>query len=376
MMKSLISTAFALAALSAAGSAQSQVQPISIQGQPHQATLDLATGVTQVGAQDDKCGLVLVWANSDYSGYYSVPGPGAVWLCNGVLGAAPSEIVGMFNFGYATSLLDTAYGGPGGSLCLHFYDDVVGWCGDSGLGILPAATFCFSGLKGGPDGVVAWGWTYTVTLTGGFEFTQDVGPFGYGMSFFDSNSGPLLYFCGDANMGNGIDSNGMGDVFDSYVPDVASGTCGSYWFGGYPYNFSSWRMSLHVGDGVPTAACSWYCGTGANAATDGYVINSGAALGGTFGATITHCAGGNIGALIVGYDSALTFASPWGEILLNFTSSGGELLGMPAGIGSPAVIALPVPINMLFCGFVFYTQAASFGGGICLHCAHTCTIGF
>ena len=26
-------------------------------------------------------------------------------------------------------------------------------------------------------------------------------------------------------------------------------------------------------------------------------------------------------------------------------------------------------------GFVFYTQAGSFGGSICLHCAHECTIG-
>jgi hypothetical protein len=376
MMKSLITTAFALAALSAASTAQQQVQQFDSVQQHGYMELDLATGVSQRAAQDDKCGLVTAWANSDYSGYYSVPGPGGMWLTWGVLGAAPSDIVGQFYMAYATTLLDTAYGGPGGSLCLHFYDDILGGCADSGLGLLPDASFCFSGLKGGPDGVTAWGWTYSVTLTGGFEFTQDAGPFGYAMSFFDSSSGPLLYYSGSANNGVGPDSNGQNDRFDWYVPDVASGTCGTYWFGGYPNNFSSWRMTLNVGDGVPTASCSWYCGTGANAATDGFVITSPAVLGGTFGMSVTHCMSGNIGALVVAYDSPLTFMTKWGEILINFTSPNGELIGMPAGIGNPATITLPVPINMLFCGFGIYVQAASFGGGICLHCAYNCVIGF
>jgi len=34
-----------------------------------------------------------------------------------------------------------------------------------------------------------------------------------------------------------------------------------------------------------------------------------------------------------------------------------------------------VPNDPSFTGFVFFTQAASFGGSLCLHCAYECTIG-
>jgi hypothetical protein len=338
----------------------------------------MATGVTQRQASD-KCGLVLKWANSDYSGYYSIPGPGGIWLDWGVMpdSSATSDIVGQTFFAYATTLLDTAFGGPGATIAIAYFDDAVGWCGDSGLGMMPTASFTFSGLAGSPDGVTAWGWIYSLTLTGGFEFQQDAGPFGYGMSFFDSSSGPLLYYAGDANFGNGIDSNGQEDVFDWYKPDVATGTCGSYWFGGYPYNFSSWRLSFLVGDGVPSATCTWYCGTGANASTDGYVVVGPAVLGGSFNVTVTGCGTGSVGAFIVAFGGGpISLNTKWGEILVNIADPGGEYLGMPSGFGNPAAISLPVPINLLFCGFPFWTQAASFGGGICLHCAWECTIGF
>ena len=259
---------------------------------------------------------------------------------------------------------------------MTFYENAVGACGDSGLGMLPDATFCFSGLAGSPDGIAAWGWVYGVTLTGGGEFTIDPGPFGYGMSFFDSSSGPLLYFAGDANNGAGTDSNGQDDAFAMYIPDVANGTCGTYWFGGYPYNFSSWNLELYVGDGVPSATCTWYCGGGANIATDAYVVVGPATLGGTLALSVGGCMTGNVGAFVVAYGSAISLPTGWGELLVNIGDPGGELLGMPSGFGVPAAINLPVPINMLFCGFNFFTQAASFGGSICLHCAWDCTIGF
>jgi hypothetical protein len=339
--------------------------------------LELASG-EMTRSDTDKCGLVLSWANSDYSGYYSIPGPGGIWLDWGVHPGTSlqNSIVGSYVFAYATTLLDTAYGGSGATLCMQFYDDALGWCGVSGQGMMSDATFCFSGLAGSPDGVTAWGWIYTVTLTGGWEFTLDGGTFGYGMSFFDSNTGPLLMFAGDANFGNGIDSNGQEDAFDWYVPDVANGTCGTYWFGGYPYNFSSWWLELYVGDGVPTAGCVWYCGTGANVATDGYVILAPAALGGTMVGSVTGCATGNVGAFMVAFFTPLTLPTGWGEILVNIADPAGELMGMPSGFGNPAIISIGVPTNMFFCGTVFYTQAASFGGSICLHCAYTCTIGF
>jgi len=122
-------------------------------------------------------------------------------------------------------------------------------------------------------------------------------------------------------------------------------------------------------------ACTWYCGTGVNAATDGFSITGSPVLGGTFSASITACAPGNAGAILVAYASSITVLSNWGEFLVNFTDPGGELLGMPAAFGSPALIDIAVPSDPFFAGFVFYTQAAGFGGTTCLHCAHECTVG-
>jgi len=123
------------------------------------------------------------------------------------------------------------------------------------------------------------------------------------------------------------------------------------------------------------ADCVGYCGSGANTATDGYVISAPAVLGGTFQATVTGCAAGNVGAFLAAFATPMTFTSPWGEVLVNLADASGELLGLPAAVGAPAVFTLPVPIDPAFAGLVFHTQAASFGGSICLHCAHECTIG-
>ncbi len=123
------------------------------------------------------------------------------------------------------------------------------------------------------------------------------------------------------------------------------------------------------------ATCTWYCGTDVNAPTDGYVITDLAVLGGTFSASVTGCAPGNAGGFLIAYSTPLTLPSPWGEILVNIGDPSGELLGMPSAFGNPAIINVLVPNDPLFAGFVFYTQAASFGGTICLHCAHECSVG-
>jgi hypothetical protein len=379
MMKSLISTALALAALSVAGSAQSQVSPISIQGTPGRATLDLATGeLTRTDRSDKLCSLVAKYTNTDYSGYYSIPGPGVEWIDWGAMftSTGTSEIVGQYCTAYGTSVLSTWFGGPGATMCNMFYDNVIGWCAESGLSLLPEATFCFSGLPGSPDGIVAWGWSICVILTGGGEFIAEPGPFGYSMSFFDSSTGPLLMYAGLAPTGSGFDTNGQEDAFDLYNPDVATGTCGTYWFGGYPNNFSSWWLEIWVGDGDPQASCSWYCGGyPGNGNCDGYVVLNPAEMGGTFVGSVTACGTGNL-QIIVGYSTPLNFASPWGEILVNFADPNGELLGPPSAFGSPAILPIGVPINLAFCNFNFFTQAISFGPGIELHCAFDCIVGF
>jgi len=124
------------------------------------------------------------------------------------------------------------------------------------------------------------------------------------------------------------------------------------------------------------ATCNWYCGTGANAATDGYAITTPAVLGGSFEASVTGCAPGSTGAILVAHASPLTFAGRWGEVLVNIADPIGELMGIPVALGDPAAFVLPVPADPAYIGIAFYTQAASFGGGICLHCAYQCTMGF
>jgi len=111
-------------------------------------------------------------------------------------------------------------------------------------------------------------------------------------------------------------------------------------------------------------------------ATDGFELTSPPTLGGTFGVSVTGCAPENTGALLVAYSTPLTLPSAWGEILVNFADPAGELLGVPSALGNPAVIDVPVPSDPQFSGVVFYTQAASFGGSLCLHCAYQCMIGY
>ncbi len=366
-MKYSISAVLALATLGTVSAAQSQAHPIPVQGELHHATLDMTTGeVTRSGRNQKSTTLTLKYWGTDYSGYYSIPDPGREWLDWGVMPDSTStgNIMGMFAFGYGTSVLSTWAGGPGASVCVSFYDDAIGWCNESGQGLLPDARFCFTGLPGAIPGV-AWGWVVRIPLLDGNEFVQDAGPFGYSMSFFDTLTGPLLCYTGDPIWGRE-------DAFDAYVPDVATGMCTTYWFGGYPHDFSSWYMELWANDDVPPASCSWYCGSGVNHL--GFTQTSCARLGGTYQAYVL-AAGPNVGATLLGYDAPLLLMTPWGEALVDFTSPAGELLGMPTELGDPAFFDLPVPLDMGLAGVTFYVQAVGFGGGINLHCAWQNTIG-
>ncbi|MEW6074585.1 MAG: hypothetical protein AB1726_18585 [Planctomycetota bacterium] len=314
-----------------------------------------------------------VWINTDYSGFYATGwAPAQEWLTWGTMPGAPpavdanTDIVGYFEFAYGTTVLDTTVGGPGVTLCTSFYGGATGWC--AGAGQLPDAQFCFSGLAG-TTGTAPAAWIYMVTTTGGGEFLLPDGAFGYSMSMFETQTGPLLCFAGSVL--GGIDGNGLDDVFDMYLPDVATGTCGTYWFGGVPNNFSSWWNDIRKGD-FPPADCAWYCGTGVN--VNGYVVVAPPALGGTFVSSITAF-GGNVGAVLAAYMTPLLLTTGWGEILINIADPNGELLGLPAGFGNPAIIALPIPVLITLEGLTFYVQAVGFGGGINLHCAYACTIG-
>jgi hypothetical protein len=285
--------------------------------------------------------------------------------------AGAGDQVDQYCTAYGTSVISTWFGGPGAAMCNMFYDDVIGWCNESGMGLMPTARYCwYGGLPGHPDGSAAWGWIICVILTGGYEFDQDPGAAGYSMSFFDSSTGPLLCYAGSANMGTGFDSNGQEDAFDIYIPTITTGICGTYWFGGYPNNFSSWWLELY-GPGVP-GTCTWYCGAGTN--YDGFVVVSPANIGGSFVGSVSNT-GTQAGAFIAAYSSAATLTTPWGQLLINIADPNGELSGNPSAFGNPAVISAGIPPIAAFMGFNFFVQACGFGGGLTLHCAFDCIVG-
>ena len=364
-----------LAGPTALASAQSPTlarPPSPVTRAPRHATLDMATGVLTRDADDKAVSLTTVFANTDFSGFYGVSSSaGEEWLDWGSIGTTSgSAIVGSFQFAYGTSALATTIG-PGIFLCANFYAGATGWCAESGLGIVPDAQFCFSGLPGATSSTYAW--IVTVNLVGGYEFELPRGPFGFGMTFFDTLTGPLLCYAGSP--AGGFDAEGQEDAFDIYVPDVATGTCGTYWFGGVPSNFSSWWLEIAKADrsGGPLALCSWYCGSGVNA--NGFTVVSAPVLGETFTTSVT-AASGNIGAFLAAYASPLTVATSWGELLVNVADPAGELLGFPVALGNPAVISMNVPINLTLGGLQFFVQAVGFRTPITLHCAYACTVGF
>ena len=81
-------------------------------------------------------------------------------------------------------------------------------------------------------------------------------------------------------------------------------------------------------------------------------------------------------AYLMAYSAPLTMASPWGNILVDFTDSQGELLGTPSGFGSPALFYLYIPDVPEFAGFKVYTQAIRTGGDFDLTNAVDLNLGY
>lgn len=371
MMKSLITSGLALAALSVVSSAQSQLTPVPVQGPLHRAIVDASTGQLTKDSGDKAANLVTTFVNTDTSGWYSRSTTRVEeWLNWGTLASPVTDRVGSFQFGYATSSLHTSIGGPGVSIMTNFYSNVSTWCGMSGGGTTPDFSYTWTSLPGASSGGGRNGWLITAGFgtAGGFQLAN--GTFGYAMGLIDFASGPLLCYAGTAL--GGADANGHDDVFDIYVPDVATTTaCGSYWFGGVPSNFSSWYLVLNQLDNAPAASHSMYCGSGVN--PTGYSISAEAVLGGTFTSTLAHARSAG---LLYGYATPLTFPYNGQEILVNFLDPFGELLGNPLAFGNPAVFNLPLPSILFLVGFDAYIQPVSFGGGFDLHCAAKVTVGF
>ncbi|MFT7540045.1 MAG: hypothetical protein ACI9K5_001004 [Gammaproteobacteria bacterium] len=380
----------ALAAMTTVGTAQTstglQTHAVNTVGT---ATLNLATGELTRGATDKTVALLPAFANTDTSGFYStgsvVTSLGGVdeWLDFGTVTTdTGSDAVGAFTFGYASNLTDTVLGGPGAAMNLRFYDGITGFCADSGAS--PTASFSFDGLPAG-DGVLAGGWLVTIDLTGGGSFASAGAgnAFGFGWLSDDvdgtgaAGTGPLLCYAGDGL--GGADANGQEDVFDIWNDSPSTNVClGSFFFGGPPFDFSSWYLTIDTVDGSATvSASSSFRNGGSN--PGGYAVTAEPIIGGVFGATDTVGNPGGLGVLPIGYGGPLDFPSAYGQILVDITDPGGELLA--AGLAffdgaGVATIAIAVPNNLNLCGLNVSTQTIQIGGGISLHNAQDLVVGF
>jgi len=126
---------------------------------------------------------------------------------------------------------------------------------------------------------------------------------------------------------------------------------------------------------TPASAVSRNPSVGGHTNPDVYTVTSPPVVGGVLGTSIALDAGQN-GAFLVGYSSPLTSPSGWGNILVNIFDPGGDLLGMPMGIGNPAIIDLGVPPDVSLIGFELFTQSARFGSGLDLTNAQDLTLGW
>ena len=317
---------------------------------PRHATVIAATGEVIRDAPDKSATLVTVWANTDYSGNYGLPAP-SQWLDWGAITTTSgSDIVGQYTFAYATTAPDA---GAGASICTEFYPGAVGHCAEEGQRLLPEASFCFSGLPGSTNGAPA-AWIVTVVLTGGHEYRQGAGPFGFAVRGMDAETGPLLCYA------NGTSE----DALDQYWPDVAVGVCYTFGFGGPPHDYASLYLSIETADAAagPYASATPRNGSGANPFA---YLSTPPVLGKELEAFVVPPPP-NVGAILVGYTAPLTAATPWGELLVDLTSPGGELLLLPPSFGMPARFTLSLPLDLTLCGTGVHTQAVGVGGRIAL----------
>ena len=385
-----------LVVLSATANSQAQTNfPTHNVNSVGYARLDAATGKITRGRNTDKAAVLgAAFTNTDTSGFFaggtlvSAMGNPTEWLDWGLLDApgTGSGIVGEFDFGYATTVLDLNNGGTtGAQVTVAFYDGALGNCVD--VGTAPTASFSFTGLPGVTTGG-AKAWVITVDLTGGLEFCLGGAgaPFGFSISSMDDDgtngwaTGPLLCQAGDGL--GGPDANGQVDLFDIYDGGVEAGACmGSFFFGGPPNDFSSWYLAIRTADvGLSDAAtCVSRNGSGINpnnfTVTNNFVLNE------DFTATDLSTNGGSA-VFMVGYLQPLTFPTIFGEILCNIADPSGELFQaigcagpFPFDLSGTANITCPVPKDLTLVGIGLCTQTVELFPGVQLHNANDCVIG-
>ena len=290
---------------------------------------------------------------------------GEEWIDWGLLGGttgtkcgAPQSLVTSFEFGYATTALDTSFGGPGASVTLRFYGGYSGFGVDAGA--CPVATFAFTGLPGADDFLNPTAHVIQVDLTGGSEFVLLDGAFGYGFEG-DGDTVPTVCFTGDGS-GGPDPCTGNVDAYDEWIGGPKGTLNGTFFFGGPPFDFASWYLTITRDAGTTSNV------TLRNGAPN--KVDSLACDGALVGATLEleACAPpGYLSAIFLAFDTPFDLVLSGGQRVLCLDLGGsGELftgsgvVGTPAGMlgGSPLFsTALAVPADPSLVGFELCVQA-------------------
>ena len=344
----------------AGGPGASRTMPPALKGNttPKRSTLHLASGELTPGAQEaGGVNLITAFSNTDTSGFFSSFTVGAEHLDWGIITQdTGSDVVGSFSFAYGTRAKDPSQGGPGASIGLQFYDGTQGFCADSGS--TPTATFSFTGLPGTTSsGTGSAFYIIDVDLSGGFEFSHPgVGnAFGFSQVKRDDFTGSLLCYAGDGQWGP--DANGQYDLFDIYETDVQSGIClGTFFYGGPPFDFSSWYLELNSVDATSSVQASATTRNTTN--PNVYAPLSAPVIGGTYQATVSSSCGGGLVALGVSTGTD-TFPTAVGDLLLDANSL--FFVGPFPFVNGIVNISWDVGVDLSQAGLFFATQTIELG---------------
>jgi len=230
-------------------------------------SLDLATGALRHGApvRARSASTTADFTNLDLSGFVGVDtGAGfCEWFDAGVKGFAgnQSDLMSEVVFGYCSSMLTPASGGPGGAVKLGFYE---GYTTFGGAATTAVAKLTLTGLPANSTSSSFFGGfrCYFVSVSFGSLVSFADGPIGYSWKFLDvgtdgnlAGTWPFLS-CVASCSGSPLllDGQGMTDVIDEYCPP---GTLrASFTFGTTSGSFTS--MSLDIREIKDTVATSLF----------------------------------------------------------------------------------------------------------------------
>ncbi len=339
-MKVIPQCTAALAVLALAGALGAQLEVKPVTGPVQHFGLDWDTGTVYPISGPTADGEVVTHSNVTLSGQYGIPTPAQIYMDWQVKSGAQTGDITTFDFGYATTALDPAQGGPGARLRVVLFEGTLGNCAPTDPGVQKFAR-TFTGLPGSPDGIVAPAFLMTITPPNQINLAD--GPIGIAYGLGDGVTGPLLITVGADGTGN-VDQL---DIYINNFNNCANTTSFS------TAGIASFYLEVREDDGL-SAKATVRNGTGVNAAAFASVTLP--FIGTSWDSTIV-LPSAEYPASIVAIGGAVPpgfvpqpFPFGVGELLLDLT------LGFPTLVVAGTTHSIPVPNNLAFLGVPLSTQ--------------------